>query len=438
MELQFPDTSARGLAAAIEAAIRDGVLACGHPLPSVRELAAVAGVSSATAAAALSDLRRRGLIVTKERRRSFVSRRPPVAVAAAKVAVPAGVRDLANGHPDPALLPDLRPVLARLEPSWRSYDDAPVRPELIELARTDFAESGVRAESVCLASGALDAVERVLNAHLAAGDLVAVEDPCYTSTLDLVRAMGLRPIPVAIDGCGLLTQRLAEAIAAGAQALLLTPRAQNPTGAALDRARALELEQLLGRHPDLLVIEDDHQGPIAGAPGYSVAAKCQRWARVRSMAKPLGPDIRLAFITGDESTVSRLEGRFTVGPGWVSEILQRLVVELLSDKSVASGLARASRVYRERRAALLEALRRHRVAATGRSGFNVWIPVAEEARVVAALLESGWAVAPGEPFRIEAGPAIRVTTATLPPSEAEGFAADLAAVLAPARRRRAA
>ena len=439
MELQFADPSARGLATTIEAAIRTRILAPGEAVPSVREMAASAGVSTATAAAALTTLRRRGLIVTRERRRSVVSIRPPLAlVTLATGTVGVGVRDLSSGNPDAELLPDLRAPLARLHVDHRSYDDEPVIPELIELARADLAESGVEAGGIALASGAFDAVERVLNAHLGPGDVVAVEDPCYSPTIDLIRAMGLVPLPIPIDDRGPLAPGLTKAIAAGAAAVVVTPRAQNPTGAAFDGERARELRRVLARNPGLLVVEDDHQGPIAGVDGYSIAPGQRRWARVRSLAKALGPDIRLALIGGDEETLSRVQGRHAVGPGWVSEILQRLVVELMRQKRVRAGLVRATRIYSERRQGLIEELGRHGIAAIGRSGFNVWIPVPDEATVVAALLERRWSVAPGAPYRLESPPAIRVTTAALTRRDAEAFAADLAAVLAPKRRRRAA
>src|SRR5262249_42739556 len=84
------------------------------------------------------------------------------------------------------------------------------------------------------------------------------------------------------------------------------------------------------------------------------------------------------------------------------------------------------------RRALIEALARRGIAARGKSGFNVWIPVAEEATTVAALADRGWAVRAGEPFRLRTPPAVRVTVSTLKLAEAERFAADLAACLHPA------
>jgi DNA-binding transcriptional MocR family regulator len=433
-------STARDIAASLEGSIRQGSLALGAPLPSVRHLAASLGVSPPTVAAALADLRRRGVIVTHARRRSVVSPRPPVGLVngLTETPLPPGVHDLARGNPDPVLLPDLAPLLERLSPSTHLYGDDPVDPRLLDLARKEFAEAGVDAAHVCLASGALDGVERALAAHLAPGDRVLVEDPGYFAVFDLLRAMNLEPVPVAIDANGLKPDALAAAVHSGAEALVLTPRAHNPTGAALDTLRVAALRPVLLRAPELLVVEDDHQGPIAGTRGHTLSHGRRRWAVVRSVAKSLGPDLRLAFIAGDPETVARVEGRLALGPGWVSHLLQNLVVEFLSAASTHRRLTRARATYARRRLRLLSALEERGIRATGHSGFNVWIEVADESGVVSRLLQSGWAVAPGARYRLNSPPAIRVTTATLPESLAPTFAAAVADALRPPRRSRAA
>jgi DNA-binding transcriptional MocR family regulator len=154
---------------------------------------------------------------------------------------------------------------------------------------------------------------------------------------------------------------------------------------------------------------------------------------VRSVSKFLGPDLRTAFVAGDPLTIARVEGRMSIGTRWVSHILQQLILSLWSDPSSGRRLARTAEIYRQRREALLAALKTHGVNAVGTSGLNVWIPLREEAAAVQALLEQGWAVTPGERFRLQAPPGIRVTTSTLTPPDAERFAADLAAVLRPSR-----
>ncbi|MGC2758043.1 MAG: hypothetical protein WA217_15985, partial [Candidatus Binatus sp.] len=69
--------------------------------------------------------------------------------------------------------------------------------------------------------------------------------------------------------------------------------------------------------------------------------------------------------------------------------------------------------------------------ARGRSGLNVWVPVAEEAGVVNAMASKGWAIRAGECYRIKSAPGIRVTVSTLPPVDARRFAADLAESMRP-------
>lgn len=391
-------------------------------------------------AAALADLRRRGVIVTHERRRSSISPRPPVALSVAQPSLPPDVIDLASGNPDPRLLPDLRPLFGQLADRSTSqlYGDAPADPKLLELGRRELAEAGVEPADLALVSGALDGVERALGAHLAPGDRVIVEDPGYFAVFDLLRAMNLDPVPVAIDSRGILPDALEAALGTGVQALVLTPRAHNPTGAALDSQRAEALRKVLLSHPDALVVEDDHQGPIAGIAGHTLSRGRRRWAVVRSVAKSLGPDLRLAFIGGDAETIARIDGRLALGPGWVSHILQALVLELLESSDVHRSLRVAQKTYARRREALLGALATHGIAASGRSGFNVWVPVPDEAGVAARLLQLGWAVGLGARYRLESPPAIRITCAALPEDDAPRLAAAVAVALQPARRARVA
>jgi DNA-binding transcriptional MocR family regulator len=167
------------------------------------------------------------------------------------------------------------------------------------------------------------------------------------------------------------------------------------------------------------VIEDDHAGPVAGQPARTVSGEpLERWATVRSVSKSLGPDLRLAVVAGDPVTISRVEGRQQLGAGWVSHLLQGLVVELWRDPSVQALMERAAAIYGQRRDALVDALSERGVRAHGRSGLNVWVPVPDEGAAVRRLLDAGWAVSAGERFRFRSDPAIRVSIGALEPHEA--------------------
>ncbi|MEU1054112.1 aminotransferase class I/II-fold pyridoxal phosphate-dependent enzyme [Streptomyces sp. NPDC005876] len=420
------------ISADVERAVASGELEPGQVLPPLRELAEHLGVNPNTVAAAYRTLRERGVIETAGRRGSRVRARPATTGREfIRVEVPEGVRDVSDGNPDPALLPALAEAFAAAaaegdrEPVL--YGHAPVEPALERLARAGLDADGVPAGPLAVASGSLDAMERVLAAHLRPGDAVAVEDPGWGSLLDLVPALGLRTVPVGVDDEGPLPDDVRRALVGGARALVVTDRAQNPTGAAVSAARADALRAVLRTHPETLLIEDDHGYRIVDLPLHALAGTTRHWAFVRSAAKAYGPDLRLAVLTGDPVTLDRVRGRQRLGPGWVSRITQRAVARLWADGAVDA--ARVAEAYGARRGALLGALGRRGITAYGRSGMNVWLPVPDETGAVTRLLQAGWAVAPGARFRVSAGPGVRVTVSTLGEGEAEGLADAVASAL---------
>ncbi|NDZ71524.1 aminotransferase class I/II-fold pyridoxal phosphate-dependent enzyme [Streptomyces sp. SID10362] len=433
-EYRITGRGAAEISASVERAVGSGELEPGQPLPPMRELAQRLGVNPNTVAAAYRTLRERGVIETAGRRGSRVRAKPATTGRDfVRVDVPEGVRDVSDGNPDPALLPALGPVFAAAaEQGDRApvlYGHEPVDPELARVARTELDADGVPDGPVAVTSGSLDAMERVLAAHLKPGDAVAVEDPGWGSLLDLVPALGLRTVPFGVDDRGPLPEDVRRVLAAGARALVVTDRAQNPTGAAVDAARARALRSVLREHPGTLLIEDDHGHGIVDLPLHPLAGTTSGWAFVRSAAKACGPDLRLAVLTGDPVTLDRVRGRQRLGPGWVSRITQRAVARLWTDG--AADARAVAGMYGRRRDALLGALADQGVTGYGRSGMNVWIPVPDETGAVARLLHAGWAVAPGARFRLSAPPGIRITVSTLGEDDFGPLAAAVAAAVGP-------
>lgn len=410
--------TAAEISASVETGVRTGELPPGAALPAVRALADRLNVSPATVAKAYQALRRRGLIETAGRNGTRVRPRPPVAAARSALRLPAppGALDLSTGEPDHRLLPALGPHLRALAAAATTpigYADAGVLPELIDVARDRLAADGLRADALTVTGGALDGIDRLLAAHLRPGDRVAVEDPGWANLLDLIAALGLEPVGVPVDDDGPTEAGLRAALAAGARAAVVTTRAHNPTGAAVSGPRAAALRRVLRDHPDVLLIEDDHAAELAPVPLHPLAGATRTWAFLRSAAKPYGPDLRVAVLAGDEATVARVEGRMRVGTGWVSTLLQGLVLRLWQDDSVAGAIAAARDSYERRRLALRGALTERGLRAHARTGINVWIPVPDETQAVTALRDTGYAVAPGSLYRLSSAPGIRITVSPL-------------------------
>jgi DNA-binding transcriptional MocR family regulator len=422
--------TAAAIAASFEQQLHAGKRGTGEALPTVRGLAATLDVSPATVAAAYKLLRARGLVAGRGRRGTRVAAGRITPAHASFQPVPDGAVDLASGNPDPALLPLVGPALRAIEDEVRLYGERADRGGLTAFASAEFQADGIPARAVTVLSGAMDAIERVLREHLRPGDGVALEDPSFPGVLDLVAASGYAAMPFGLDQEGPLPDALHAAIAKGCRAIIVTPRAQNPTGAALSAGRAAELKRALRRFPDVLLIENDYAAPVAGAAFRTLYEDSRnRWAVIRSTSKFLGPDLRVALMAGDDLTISRVRGRHALGARWVSHILQQLTLALWSDPSSGRLLARAGAIYTQRRAAALAALRERGIEASAASGFNIWIPVRDEAQVVQAMAECGWVVAAGQRFRIRSVPGVRLTISTLQPAEAGRLAGDLASAL---------
>src|SRR5690606_23940528 len=108
--------------------------------------------------------------------------------------------------------------------------------QLEEAGTAWLARQGFHPARLVVTSGGLDAIERVLVAHLRPGDAVAVERPGWSAVTDLISALGMRSVGVTVDDRGMSPESLASRLP-GVAAVIVTPRAHNPTGAAVDGAR---------------------------------------------------------------------------------------------------------------------------------------------------------------------------------------------------------
>ncbi|SEB74455.1 DNA-binding transcriptional regulator, MocR family, contains an aminotransferase domain [Paramicrobacterium humi] len=412
--------TAEGIFQSLEGDILSGKYRPGDLLPSIRELARERDVSPATAAAAFRRLADRGLthvvrgVGTTVRQESLLVNSP----LGAPDQLFNGAIDVASGAPDPAFLPDLNVHLRRISVEKTLYDVDPMLPELRTHALAQLCDVlAGRPENVMITNGALDGIADASEVRLRAGDRIIVEDPGFAAATSLLRSRGLALVPVPVDDEGFESVPFQAAIRHGAAAVIYSPRAQNPRGSALSAERAAELRAALAaardKGRDVFVIENDHASLVANADYHSLTVDSSSWLSIRSLSKSHGPDLRFAFAAGDELTIERMQRRQSLNRGWISTILQRLVVDLLSDTDVQHLVSDASVEYGKRRARLIEALSGFGIPAFGCSGLNVMVPVDDEASVSSTLIAGGWQARSGQTYRHTSRPFIRLTSAAL-------------------------
>jgi DNA-binding transcriptional MocR family regulator len=429
-------TTAVKISLDIEDAVRAGHLEPGAKLPTVRDLAKWLNVSPATVASAYATLAARAMVVAHGRGGTRISHRPMPGARRPHVIAENAV-NLADGNPDPALLPNVAKLLGKLSYRPHLYGEDPMHAGLIKIMSREMKADGVAVGQCAVVSGAMDGLDRLFTQHLRAGDCVAVEDPGFNGHHDLIASRGLRLIPVRIDAEGMIPDALERACRDDIRAVLITPRVQSPTGAAFTGRRARELQRVLRKRPDALVLEDDHSSFLTGAEYAPVHERTRRWAHLRSFSKAFNPDLRLAVMTGDDQTMTALLDRLVVIERWVSHILQSLVYALLNDAAARSKVSRAQQIYDQRRTALIDALGAMGLKPVGTTGYNIWLPVHEETSIVQGLAKVGWAVAAGERFRLGSPPGIRVTASRLEATTSTKFASAVQELIANSPRRSA-
>ena len=423
------DHSARGIAAAVGRLISSGELSVGSRLPTVRELSRALGVSPTTVSEAWQSLAVVGAIDARGRQGTFVRQPTGPATPRRYRRVTEGpghfALDLSSGTPDPALLPDLGPVVARVsrQSLTSSYLDQPVLPGLAERVRADWP---FVPEELTVVDGAMDALDRVAGVVVRLGDRVVVEHPTFPPLLDLLELLGAEVIGVELDDEGMNVDGLAAAAALGATTVFLQPRAHNPTGVTMTARRGKQMAAVLA-DCKALVVEDDHSGDIASGALVSLGKWMpDRTVHIRSYSKSHGPDLRLAAVGGAGEVVTAVANRRLLGPGWSSRILQAVLLEMLDHRPTIRAVAAARQEYATRRARVTRVLAAAGVATTGTDGINLWMQVADERSALLELAAQGIGAAPGEPFMVRPDePALRVTVGLID-HDLDGYAHRLA------------
>lgn len=413
LEERLDEPSSRALATAVSRAVADGALPPGTKLPPIRTVATELALSPTTVSAAWSLLARSGIVATDGRRGTTVLDTTVANGGRYRRALdrPATLStDLSTGVPDEALLPTLGGVLADLDRAGTpsSYLEDPVLPELADLLRGDWPYSP---EQLAVVDGAMDALDLVTRSLLRFGDRVVVEHPCFPPLVDLLEALSVEVVGVPVDEEGLDPALLAEALKAPVAAVVVQPRAQNPTGVTMSRARAEEIARLL-EPTQALVIEDDSVHGLSPTAALSLGEWLpSRTLHVRSFSKSHGPDLRLAALSGPADLLRALDARRHLGQGWSSRLLQRILVGLLTDSGAVAQVADAGREYARRRRLLVDGLAQRHLAVGGTEGMNIWVPVQDEAAAIVRLASQGVGVSAGAPYAVLPEPQgfIRVT-----------------------------
>ena len=399
-------------------------------LPSYRELQQRYRLSPATVQRILADLARRGLVVTRPGSGTYTAPRRATAAAAdlswqtlalgSRAGLgpdlerliepaPADVLPLASGFLDERLQPLglLAAAASRAARRPQGWSRLP-SPGLPELRAHFAAEAGgsLTEQNVIITPGGQAALSAAFRHLCSPGDPVIVESPTYVGALAAARAAGLVLVPVPGDRHGVLPDALADALArTGARLAYLQPRYGNPAGTVLAPDRRGPVLAAVARCGAFLIEDDWMRDFDLGQPSPPPLIGADDDGHViylRSLSKPVAAGLRVAGLVARGPVLARLRRGRISDDLFVAPVLQEVAVNVLTAPGWPRHLGGVRRVLRERRDALVGAIRDRlpgcELETIPSGGAHLWLRLPDsrsDADVAGAALARGLAVSPG-------------------------------------------
>ena len=239
-----------------------------------------------------------------------------------------------------------------------SMGHRPFREALAEYLRTARAVR-CEADQIMVVSGSQQALEISARVLLDPGSPVWVEEPGYAGAQDVLRRVGARLVPVPVDEEG-LDVNAAIARSRRPRAVYVTPSHQYPLGVTMSASRRLQLLDW-ARRQGAWILEDDYDSeyryeslPVAALQGLDRDA---RVIYIGTFSKVLFPALRVGYIVIPADLVPRFAGLREAMDIFAPTLPQAVLAEFLHQGHFARHLRRMRQLYRERRSALVAAIR---------------------------------------------------------------------------------
>ena len=272
------------------------------------------------------------------------------------------------------------------------YGSGQGHPKLREQICDVMALEGVRAhpDDVIVTTGSQQALDLISRIFIDPGDVVLVEAPSYVGALGTFSQYEAQVVHVAMDNDGLIPQALREAIettrAAGRKIkfLYLIPNYQNPAGVLLSPDRRTEILEIC-RKAEIFVVEDNPYGLLGfdkPSPNAMRAEDSENVIYLGSFSKTIAPGFRVGWALVPQSLKEKLVIASESSILCPSNFTQLAISSYLSDQPWRDQIASFTKLYKDRRDAMLESLDQHfPKGATWTKpggGFYVWVTLPPE------------------------------------------------------------
>lgn len=323
-----------------------------------------------------------------------------------------------SGFAAPQLLPDLTrfalDALTVHREETLQYSATQGQPELRGWLAEQMNEDGCAfgPENILIVNGAKHGLELVCRLLLDEGDAIVVTAPTYFTAIPIFRSFGVEFIEIGQDEQGLQVNELRSVLGRRAGEGRKPPKLiynvadfHNPTGATMAESRRRDLVELAARE-GIAVVEDTPYRRVRfegeHLPSLASIDTSGNVFHLGTFSKLVAPGLRIGWVAAQAAMIARLIQ--LKSDGGSSPLMQRIVYEFGRSPDFPAHVARARRVYRERRDRMLAAIARDlpdvRVSIP-EGGYYLWLtlPAGMDGDVIAVrAAEAGVNLIPGSKF----------------------------------------
>jgi GntR family transcriptional regulator / MocR family aminotransferase len=210
------------------------------------------------------------------------------------------------------------------------------------------------ASQVIVVNGSQQALDLIARILIERGDRVAIEDPSYQGTREILSATGAHLLPVAVDRDGLDPAKLP-----AARIAFVTPSHQFPTGAILPLTRRLALLEWAKRR-NAVIVEDDYDGEFhyEGQPLESLQGLDRegRVIYIGTFSRTVFSSLRIGYLIAPKRLIAAFTAAKWLCDRHTATLEQQALAKFISQGIYERYLRRVRRRNAARRQALLDAI----------------------------------------------------------------------------------
>lgn len=399
----------------IEKNIRNGIFKPGYKLPSVRQIREQYAISISTVQNGYEHLIILGLIESIPKSGYYVIHQNENAAPKMKSFVKPVVRDSIFAHhlpftssfrneqkltefnatvpgdlimPQKLILRTMQQVIREKSASLLRYYSSNGSAELRDtiVARAVTYKSIIRPEELLITDGALQGLYIALASICEPGDIIAVENPCVFSALEVIRVLRLKVIEIPVDlKTGFDVSFFKKACQNNKiKAAVITANFHNPTGLLLSDEQKRTLVSIAHQY-NIALLENDIYGDLnffGNRPStFKNFDDSGLVVTYSSFAKTLSPGIRLGWLAAGKFAHRAEQIRFALGRS-VSPLNQEVILRLIKGSSYDRHL-RALRIELAKNAHFLrniiaEYFPQETFITTPVGGYSIWVKMPDD------------------------------------------------------------